>query len=322
MSGPSVLTVILNYRTAEMTLRALEAAMIAMDGIPGGVTVVDNDSRDGSFERLRDVVLSRGWDRDGRARVLASGRNGGYGAGNNAGIRAGLADGSAPDFIYVLNSDAFPESDAIWWLRDHLISHPRTGFAGSGIVDGAGALCHSAFRFPTIAGEFEAAARIGPITRLLARHAMAPPIPETEARVDWLMGASVLIRREMLDTVGSFDEGYFLYFEETDLCLRAARAGWDSVYVPESRALHLGSVSTGMGGWRRTPRYWFDSRLRYFVKNHGPVYAVAATLAHLSGGLLWRARRLLTGQPPCDPPRFLSDLVLHAIGTVARRGRA
>ena len=322
MRGPSVLTVILNYRTAEMTLRALEAALAAMEGIPGAITVVDNDSRDGSHERIAAAIAAAGWDRDGRARVIAAGRNGGYGAGNNAGIRAGLADGATPDFIYVLNSDAFPERDAIWWLRDHLIAHPRAGFAGSRILDERGAPHHSAFRFPSIAGEFEAAARIGPISRLLARHIVAPPIPEAETRVDWLMGASVLLRGAMLDEIGLFDEGFFLYFEETDLCLRAARAGWEAVYVPESRAVHLGSVSTGMGGWRRTPRDWFDSRLRYFVKNHGAGYAAAATLAHLAGGLLWRTRRLLTRQPPCDPPRFLSDLALHALGSAAGRGRA
>ncbi|MFQ8432170.1 glycosyltransferase [Amaricoccus sp. W119] len=313
MNGPTVLAVILNYRTAEMTLRALGAAVRAMETIAGGIVVVDNDSRDGSFERMRDAVAAEGWDREGRVRVIASGRNGGYGAGNNAGVRAGLPDGTAPDLVYVLNSDAFPEPDAITRLLDHLDAHPEVGFAGSRIVGEDGASCRSAFRFPSIAGEFEAAARTGPVSRLLARHIVAPPIPDGTACVDWLMGASVMMRRAMLDEIGLFDEGFFLYFEETDLCLRAARAGWTSVYVPESRVLHLGSVSTGMGSWRRTPRYWFDSRLRYFVKNHGPAYAAAATVAHVVGGLIWRARRLLTGQPPCDPPRFLSDLTGHAL---------
>ncbi|TPE49743.1 glycosyltransferase family 2 protein [Amaricoccus solimangrovi] len=315
MTDPTVLVVILNYRTAGMTLRAAGAAVRAMEGIPGGIVLVDNDSRDGSFERLRDAA--RGWE---RVRVIASGRNGGYGAGNNIGIRAGLPDGARPDYVHVLNSDAFPEAGAIAILRDHLSAHPEAGFAGSRILDAEGAPRHSAFRFPSIGGEMEAAARTGPVSRLLARHVIAPPIPEETVAVDWLMGASVMMRRAMLDEIGLFDEGFFLYYEETDLCLRAARAGWKAVYVPGSRVIHLGSVSTGMGAWRRTPRYWFDSRLRYFVKNHGPAYAAAATGAHLAGGLLWRARRLVTGQPPCDPPRFLSDLAAHALSRAVGLG--
>lgn len=319
MTGPTVLTVILNYRTPGMTLEALGAARAAMEGIAGAITVVDNDSRDGSFETIAAAIARAGWDRDGRVRLIASGRNGGYGAGNNFGIRAGLPDGAAPDFVYVLNPDAFPEPEAIAALLAEMTAQPRLGFAGSRILDPDGTPHCSAFRFPSIGSELEAAARIGPVSRLLARFVVAPPPPAETARVDWLMGASVMMRRAMLDEIGLFDEGFFLYFEETDLCLRAARAGWLAAYVPASRATHLGSVSTGMGGWRRTPRYWFDSRLRYFVKNHGAAYAGAATLAHLAGGLLWRARRAVTRQPPLDPPRFLSDLAVHALGAPLRR---
>ena len=113
-SGATVLTVILNWRSAEMTLDAAAAALRAMEGIAGAITIVDNDSGDGSEERLRAEVAARGWD---RVRVIQSGWNGGYGAGNNVGIRAGLPDGSAPDYVYTLNSDAFPAADAIRLLR-------------------------------------------------------------------------------------------------------------------------------------------------------------------------------------------------------------
>lgn len=319
MTGPSVLTVILNYRTGEMTLRALADAVVAMAGIPGGIVVVDNDSRDGSFELLRDAVAAAGWDRDGRVRVIASGRNGGYGAGNNVGIRAGLPDGASPDFVYVLNSDAFPEPEAIGRLREYLAAHPGVGFAGSHILGEDGVAHQTAFRFPSIASELEGAARFGPLSRLLARHSVALPLPEVASEVDWLAGASVMMRGRMLDAIGLFDEGFFLYYEETDFFLRARRAGWRAFYVPGSRVLHLGSVSTGMGDWRRTPRYWFDSRLRYFTKNYGAAYAGAATLAHLTGGLVWQARRLITRQPPCDPPQFLSDLAGHAASAALAR---
>ncbi len=310
MSTPTLLTVILNYRTAEMTLDSIAAALRGMEGIDGEITVVDNDSRDGSFERISAAVAEAGWT---RVRVLCSPRNGGYGAGNNFGIHAGLSDGRVPKYVYVLNSDAFPRAGAIRALLDYLEAHPDCGFAGSRIVGADDAPHRTAFRFPSILGEFEAAARIGPVTRLLRNSVVAMPIPESTTPVDWLAGASVMIRRRALDTIGFFDERFFLYFEETDLCRRARRAGWPIVYVPDSLVTHIGSVSTGAQGWRRTPGYWFDSRMYYFTKNHGRLYALLATAASLAGGLIWRLRRLIQRQPNTDPKYFLRDLALHAL---------
>ncbi|MFN4171556.1 MAG: glycosyltransferase, partial [Pseudorhodobacter sp.] len=162
----SVLTVILNWRTAPMTLRATEAARIAMEGLPGAITIVDNDSGDGSFETLVAEVSARGWDRgETPVRVLQSGRNGGFGAGNNVGIRAGLPGGARPDYVHILNSDAFPEPGAIRALYDRLEAHPGTGFAGSFIKGEDGMPHRTAFRFPSVASEFEAAVRFGPVSR-------------------------------------------------------------------------------------------------------------------------------------------------------------
>ncbi len=144
-----VLTVILNWRTAEMTLQACAAAVAAMEGVEGAITIVDNMSGDGSFERMSEAVAARGWDRLATpVRVLQSGRNGGFGAGNNHGIRAGLPGGARPDYVYLLNSDAFPAPDAIRRLRDHLEAHPATGFAGSFIHGTDGVPHRTAFRFP------------------------------------------------------------------------------------------------------------------------------------------------------------------------------
>ena len=312
----NVLTVILNWRTAEMTLRAAEAALRAMEPVAGAIVIVDNDSGDGSFEAMSAAVAQRGW---GRARVVQSGRNGGFGAGNNAGIRAGLPDGSKPDFVYLLNSDAFPAPDAIRALRDHLLAHPTTGFAGSYIHGPDGEAHRTAFRFPSIASEFEGAVRFGPISRLLKKHIVAAPLPTTTTRVDWLAGASIMMRQSVLDQVGLFDETFFLYFEETELCHRAGVAGWPTDYVVESRVEHIGSVSTGMKTWARIPGFWLDSRAYYFRKVHGRGYAAMATLAHVVGGLLWRARLLVQRKDRGDPPHFLRDLVAHALRIPPRK---
>jgi GT2 family glycosyltransferase len=316
---PTVLTVILNWRTAEMTLRAAEAALVALEGVQGALVIVDNDSQDGSFEAMSAAVAARGWDRGPQqVRVLQSGRNGGFGAGNNVGIRAGLSGGAKPDYVYILNSDAFPAPEAIRALLAHLEAHPATGFAGSHIHGPEGEPHHTAFRFPSIAGEFEQAARLGPISRLLRHAVVAPPLPDQTQRVDWLAGASLMMRQSVLDQIGLFDERFFLYFEETELCLRAAQAGWPTDYVVESRVAHIGSASTGMKTWARIPRFWLDSRLYYYTKTKGPAYAAIATLAHLAGGLIWRSRALLQRRGFIDPPRFLIDMTTHAFGTALR----
>ncbi len=307
-ASPSVLTVVLNYRTPDLTLKAVEAALREMDDLTGAITVVDNDSGDGSFEALLKAVHERGWS---RVRVLQSGHNGGYGAGNNFGIRQGLPDGSSPDYVYILNSDAFPQPGAIRLLLDYLQTHPQAGFAGSRLHGEDGVYHQTAFRFPTAFSEFETGAGTGPISRLLRRYIVALPEPLDAQAVDWMAGASLMVRHRTYEETGGFDERFFLYFEETDLCLRARRAGWLSVYIPQSRVMHIGSVSTGMKNWKRMPPFWFDSRLWYFTKNHGIFYAAMATTAYVAGALIFKLRQVF-GKRGNQPQHFLGDLVSHA----------
>ncbi|MFC6584913.1 glycosyltransferase family 2 protein [Sulfitobacter aestuariivivens] len=139
-------------------------------------------------------------------------------------------------------------------------------------------------------------------------------MPTTPTQVDWAAGASILIRAETLRDVGLFDETFFLYFEETDLILRAARTGWTCWFVPDARVVHVGSVSTGMREWARMPDYWFASRRHYFVKNHGRVYAALAWCARISGATIHAVRCRVTGQPSQDAPHFLPDLFRFGLG--------
>jgi GT2 family glycosyltransferase len=313
MSGPAVLCILLNFRTAEMTLRAAQAALADLDGIGGELVIVDNASGDGSYETISASVAARGWDEGGRVRVVASPVNGGFGAGNNIGLRTTMSDGRAPDYFYILNSDAFPDPGCIAGLLAHLQSDPRAGFACSHVRGDDDVVHTTAFRFPSIAGEFAGAARLRAVERLLPDVTVPMPVPVKTVQVDWCAGASMLVRRAMLDEIGGFDERFFLYFEETDLCLRAARAGWSCWYVVDSRVVHIGSVSTGLKTKQRMPSYWYDSRRHYFIKNHGRAYAVAALGAHVAGGVLHRLRAGLAGKRPQDPRWFLSDLIAHAV---------
>lgn len=317
MSDPRILTIVLNYKTAQMTLKAVDAARVAMQGLPGEIVIVDNDSQDGSFDAMVAHVTVQRWD---NTRVIQSGRNGGYGAGNNVGIRAGMADGSKPDYVYVLNSDAFPKPAAIRVLYDHLNANSDTSFAGS-FIEGEDQVQHTTtFRFPSIWSEFEGAINFGPVSKLLKSYRVPRELTDT-ARVDWLAGASVMMRQSVLDEIGLFDEVFFLYFEETDLCRRAQKAGHQVMFLANSVVTHLGSVSTGMKEWNRVPDYWFASRWYYLTKNHGRAYAACATVLHLLGGGLHWLRCNLTGKTYGGAPHFLRTMAMHDTAAIFKPQR-
>lgn len=315
MKEPRILAVILNYRTPDMTLRSAEAALAALEGLDAELVIVDNDSADGSFEAMSQAVAAKHLP----VRVLQSGQNGGFGSGNNFGMRAGRNDGKSIDFYYILNSDAFPAKDAIKRLKEYLVSHPNVGFAGSYIHGPDGVAHETAFRFPSALGELEGAMRFGPVSRLLKNHIVPLPVPDETVMVDWLAGASMMMRADTLEEIGLFDEAFFLYFEETDLCLRAAKAGWPTVYVRESRVEHIGSVSTGMKKWARVPTYWFDSRWYYFTKHYSVLYCALASLLHLSGGAFYRLRCLIERKQPHMAPHFLKHLAMHSAKSLFKR---
>jgi len=313
-----LLCVILNYKTADMTLDAIRAARAALTTLDHRIDVVDNDSQDGSFEKLWSAVADAGWP---DVRVVQSGHNGGFGAGNNVALRAALLEREPPEFLYILNSDAFPAPDAITALVQFLETHPRAGIAGSFIHGPDGDPHLTAFRFPSMASEALSGFRLGVLQRLLPdREVPIHPMPSATQRVPWLAGASMMFRRELLQEIGLFDETFFLYFEETDLCRRAQLAGWECWYVLESRVAHIGSVSTGMKNkGRPMPRYWFDSRRHYFTKNHGAAYTWAANVLHAAGLATFKARAGLQGKPDPDPVNFLRDFAKYNF--VERRPR-
>lgn len=319
-----VLAILLNWRTADMTTRALEALVREVRSLPtaregartarhsGKIVVVDNDSQDGSFEKLSAAVKERGWG--DVAEVVDSGFNGGYGFGNNVGLRRGLASKERFDAFYLLNSDAFPDQGSLGTLVDFLADDPRAGIVGSRIngLDGSGQ--QSCFRFPNIWNEVDRAAKLGVLSQAIADKTVVIPLPDVVTEVDWVAGASMLIRREVLEQIGLFDETYFLYYEETDLCLRAKRAGWNVVYVPTATVKHIGGASTGVTSHKVVPKpmpkYVFESRRHYFLKNFGRPTLWAANAAYAVAGATFRVRRLVQRKPDPDRPREYIDWVL------------
>ena len=316
-------TVIVNFRTPDMSADSVDAtvtALSAADGVAWSIAVVDNDSGDGSYEALLEHARRRNWD--SRVEVLQSGHNGGFGYGNNHAIRRALASERPPDLVYLLNSDAFPAEDAIQRLVAYMRVHPEVGIAGSYIhgVDGEPHL--TAFRFPTLMSEFAESLRLRLAEPLLERYVVQMPLPQQDTVLDWVAGCSMLIRREVFEKIGLFDEHFFLYFEETDFCRRAASAGFKTAYIPGSRVAHVGSVSTGFKTWRRYPAFWFESRRHYFTKQHGAPYFWGATAARLAAGTFWRLRCAVRGKPVNEPDLFLRDLLAHSVRASFRRARS
>jgi GT2 family glycosyltransferase len=309
---PRVLAVTVNYRTSELAVRALASIAAERAAYPElRSVVVDNASGDGSPARLRAAIDSQGWG--AWVRLQESPVNGGFGAGNNLALRQVLTEAAPPDYLLLLNPDAVLDPGAVRSLVDFLESHPRVGFAGPRTEVGRGNHRGTAFRFPGIWNSLDEGLHFGPLTRLLARWQLAPPPRAEPHRTDWLSGGCLLIRRRVLEEVGLFDEGYFLYFEEVDLALRAERAGFESWYVPSAVVLHEAGASTGASAGRelerRMPAYWFESRRRYFLKNRGRFVCLLADLAWAGGNALWNLRRVLTRAPRKEPPYFWRDFV-------------
>jgi N-acetylglucosaminyl-diphospho-decaprenol L-rhamnosyltransferase len=298
--------VVVNYRTAMHTLAAARSALRDLGDLDASVTVVDNHSGDASLDVLRAEL------NDPRVRLVASPENRGFGAGNNLAIESSLARDDPPDVFLFLNPDARVLHGALRALLDVFERNAHVGIAGTRICGADGSERMAAFRFPSPLGELDSGLRLGLVSRILAPWVVAGRMPAASGPVDWVSGASFAVRREVFERAGLFDQGFFLYFEETDLCQRARRAGFETWHVHEARVEHAGAAATGLGRPRaRMPSYWFASRRRYFLKNHGRITYWSANALFASGYALWRLRRLIQQKPDTDPPHFFSDFLRH-----------
>ena len=192
--------------------------------------------------------------------------------------------------------------------------HPHVGIAGSRLEELDGTPQRSAFRFHSPLSELEGSLKLGLVSRLLGGWVVAPPAIDQAFETDWVSGASMIIRREVFRDVGLLDEGYFTYFDDIDFCFNARKAGWPTWYVPASHVVHLVGQSTGVSGKgsNRLPSYLFEARRRYYLKNHGRLYAAMADAGLIIGGSLWRLRVLL-GKPDSTTPCFLRDFIKHSV---------
>ena len=305
-------TIIVNYRTPGLVVDCLRSLAPEVAAEPGvRVVVVDNLSPDDSLAVIGDAIRTNGWA--GWCTLVAGEKNGGFSWGNNLAIRY-LRDTANPDYFHLLNPDTVVRPGAVSRLLDFLETHPEVGIAGSRLFYPDGRVQRSAFRFHGIRSEIDRGMKFGPVSKLLHRHIVAPPPRDEPHPTDWVSGASMMIRGEVFDRIGPLDEDYFLYYEETDFCLRATRAGFAVWYVPDSCVVHLEGASTGIARpGKSLPAYWFASRRRYFRKNHSAAYEWLVNSGYCLSLASWRVRRRLQRKPDTDPKSALADYLRYAL---------
>jgi GT2 family glycosyltransferase len=226
----------------------------------------------------------------------------------------------------MLNPDTVVRPGAVRALVDFLNAHPDVGLAGSRFENPDGSEWPIAFRFPSALSEIEAGVAWGPLSRVLQRWAVPRVMTPRAQPMDWGAGASVMIRRSVLEAIGGLDERFFLYYEETEFFWRARQAGFAAWYVPQSRVMHIVGQSTKVTerdvGPRRLPKYWFESRARYFIQTHGVLGAMLVDLVALPAVALGRCKQLILGRRDRVVPHYLGDLWRNSVLHPANRAIA
>jgi N-acetylglucosaminyl-diphospho-decaprenol L-rhamnosyltransferase len=309
-----LLIVVLCYRVVDLTIDCLRSLSGEIGRVPGArVALLENGSGGDSTERLRSAIDAEGWS--SWVDLTEVYPNRGFTGGNNLLIRPAMESADPPEYVLLLNSDTIVKEHALDALVEFMDSHPRVGIAGSKMLNPDGMVRASPFRFPGVATELDRGLRLGIVSRLLSRWAIDPPKPDKSTPTDWVSGASMILRRTMLEEIGLLDEGLYTYFDDIDICLRALRAGWETWYVVESKVIHLGGASTGVNprNVKRRPAYWFEARRRFFLKSYGSVYTALADAAFIIGCAFERLRRRIERRVDTDPKHLLFDSIRQSV---------
>jgi N-acetylglucosaminyl-diphospho-decaprenol L-rhamnosyltransferase len=310
-----LLVVIVSYRVTDLTIDCLRSLSGEIGRVPGArVVVCENGTGGDAADRLRRAIDENGWAP--WVDLTAIFPNRGFTGGNNAVIRPALESSDPPEYILLLNADTLVKEHALDSLVEFMDNHPNAGIAGSQLLYENGVIGSSPFRFEGIASELERGLNLGIASKLLSSWIPTLPTPTEATRVDWVAGASMILRRTVLEQIGLLDEGLYTYFDDPDICLRALRAGSETWYVPASRVIHYGGSSTGLSGRgvpSRRPAYWHQARHRFFLKNYGVCYTALAEATFIFGCVAGRLRRWLQRKPDTDSPYMLIDSIRHSV---------
>jgi len=280
---------IINYRTAEMTLDCVRSVLGDIGTLDVQVVIVDNLSQDGSVEKISQWLAAQP---DGvPVRLVQSATNSGFSGGHNQGM-----DALEADYYMVLNSDTRIHPGCLEALLAAAAAQPKIGLIAPQLEHEDGVVQESCFRFPSAVSEFIRGANSGPVTKLL-RHRTTPlgtdPDPD---QIEWASFACILLNGRMRHALGPMDEGYFLYFEDAEYCLRARRAGWRVIRCPEARVIHFRGGSAPVKSLAkaraRLPDYYYLARTRFFYQAYGYTGLWRANLAWNAGRVIALMRRL------------------------------
>ncbi len=252
---------IVNYRSFDLCTSCIRSVVEQGLADYADVVVVDNNSGDGSADRIADELPS--------VRLIASPRNGGFGAGINLGMQSITAP-----YVLVLNPDTYFLNDSLSPVIDLMESDPSIGLVGLDLVNPDGSRQYSARRFYSLLDIL--ARRIGPLGRLfdrrIARHLMRDAWFRGEPfDAEWVMGTGFVVRRSVFEAVGGMDEGFFLYMEDVDLCARVWGAGFRVVGMPSARLVHDHRRASASGLLSAAARSHLLSLVRFYLRYQIPL---------------------------------------------------
>lgn len=268
--------IIVSYNTRDLLVACLDTALTGLQrsGLNGEVWVVDNASADGSAPAVAEHFPT--------VHLVANHENVGFAAGNNLALRRIRQDAASPRHFLFLNPDTLVLDDALGIMVRFLDDTPDAGAAGAQLLHRDGSFQHSAFSFPGLAQIWFDFFPLHPRlveSRLNGRYPRRQYAQGQPFEVDHPLGAALMVRAETLNQVGVFDERFFMYCEEIDLCRRIKAAGWKVYCVPQAEIVHLVGQSTKQFRDRMFVALW-RSRFLMFEKHHGPAFR-------------WMARRLV-----------------------------
>jgi hypothetical protein len=267
--------IILNYRRATLTIDCLSALRSEIEGHDDRCAVcIDNGSDDGSADAIERALDQSRWG--GRLKFVRSQVNLGFAGGNNLGFQSTEAEN-----YLLLNSDTRMLPGSISKLLDALAKHPKVGAIGPRLEGPDGEPQVSAFRYRTPITEMLDAAGTGPLDRMFSRKLVPMGVFDQPTEAQWVSFACIMIRKAVIDQIGLMDDHYFMYFEDIDYSRQMRKAGWQVLHYPEARVVHLrggsSSVKAAIKARTRVPKYYYESRSRYFAKFYGGVLGLWMT---------------------------------------------
>ena len=297
--------VIVTWQVRDLALDALRSlyADLETSDLNAKVYVVDNASDDGTVDAIRREFP--------QVELIASQDNLGFAAGNNLAIRkmgfdkgSDIGDDQLPATVYLLNPDTVTTIGATRKLYDALMRSSQVGLVGAHLEYGDGSFQHGAFAFPGLRQlwvEFFPTPGRFIEGRFNGRYPREDYAQQQPFSVDFTLGATMMLKREVIQQTGVFDESFFMYCEEVDWAWRIRKAGWEIQCVPSARVVHLVGQSTSQVKPRSLENLW-SSRLRLF-KKHYPPYKLWLAKRMVVMGMRRKERQLLNDETIEDAER-------------------